>query len=78
MLDSVLYGTEEDVVNIACSQNSVEMLQMFIEDKRWDPEMINRTPRLGHNDSALSTAAKEGFTNMINGHFTPKYIRLYW
>jgi len=65
VLDSVLYGTEEDVVNIACSQNSVEMLQMFIEDKRWDPEMINRTPRLGHNDSALSTAAKEGFTDIM-------------
>ena len=50
MLNCHLSGTEEDVVNIACSQNSVEILQMFIEDSRWDPEMINRAPREGRND----------------------------
>ena len=65
ILDCVLFGTEENAVNIACAQNSVEILRMLMEDKRWDPELINWAPRLGHNDSALSIAAKEGFTEIM-------------
>ena len=65
ILDCILSGTEENVVNIACEQNSVDLLKMFMEDKRWNPELINWRPREGHNDSALSTAAKEGFTEIM-------------
>ena len=64
-------ATELDVVaedgntvfTLACERNSVECLKMFLQDKRWDPKMLEQKTAKG--DSGLIIAAYQGSLEIV-------------